>query len=72
MAIVKVYHGRGYDIGADAFQETKRPGRRDLLVRLNIEVLEDRVYEVDDKSLDDDGFLKPELMAALREDSAPG
>jgi hypothetical protein len=72
MAIVKVYHGRGYDIGADAFLETKRPARRDLLVRLNIQVLEDRVFEVDDKSLDDDGFLKPELMAALREDSAPG
>ncbi len=72
MAMVKVYHGRGYDIGADIFHETKRPGRRDVLLRLNIQVLEDRGYEVDEKSLDEDGFLKPQLMAALREDSAPG
>jgi len=72
MAIVKVYHGRGYDIGADAFQETKRPARRDLLLRLNLQVLEDRVYEVDENALDEEGFLKPELMAAIREDSAPG
>lgn len=72
MAIVQVYHGRGYDIGADTFHETKRPGRRDMLLRLNLQVLENRVYEVEEKSLDGDGFLKPELMAAVREDSAPG
>jgi hypothetical protein len=72
MAIVKVYNGRGYDISADVFQETKRPCRREVLLRLNLQILEDRVYEVDEKSLDDDGFLKPELMAAIREDSAPG
>ena len=72
MAIVKVYHGRGYDIRADAFQETKRPARRDALQRLNLQVLDGRVFEVEEASLDGDGFLKPELMAALREDSAPG
>jgi hypothetical protein len=72
MAIVKVYHGRGYDIGTDTFHETRRPARRDILLRLNLQVLEDREYEVEEKSLDGDGFLKPELMAALREDSAPG
>ncbi len=72
MAIVKVYHGRGYDIAADNFPITKRPALRDVLLRLKLEVLEDRAYEVDERSLDADGFLKPELMAGLREDSAPG
>jgi hypothetical protein len=72
MGIVKIYHGRGYDIGTDAFLETRRPARKDVLLRLKLEVLEDRVYEVDESSLDVNGFLKSELMAALREDSAPG
>jgi len=31
MAVVKVYDGRGYDIAAGTFLETKRPGRRDAL-----------------------------------------
>lgn len=72
MAIIKVYHGRGYDIAADNFPVTRRPARRDVLVRLKLEVLEDRAYEVAEESLDENGFLKPELMVALREDSAPG
>jgi len=72
MSIVKVYHGRGYDISADTFLDTKRPARRDVLMRLKLDVLEDRMYEVDETSLDGNGFLKRELMAALREDSAPG
>ena len=72
MAIVKIFYGRGYDVGSDRFQETKRPGRREILLRWKLEVLENRVYEVDDSSLDADGFLKPELMVGLSEESDVG
>ena len=72
MGIVKIYHGRGYDIRADAFLETRRPARKEVLLQLKLEVLQDRAFEVDEASLDTHGFLKPELMAGLREDSAPG
>jgi hypothetical protein len=72
MALVKVFHGRGYDLCADAFLDTKRPARREALVRAKLEVLEDRMYEVEERSLDEDGFFRRELMAALREESAPG
>lgn len=70
--IVKIYHGRGYDLRTDTFLDTKRPGCEQALQRLNLEVLKDRAYEVDEVALDRDGFLRPELMAGLREDSAPG
>ncbi|HTV78322.1 MAG TPA: hypothetical protein VMF03_08695 [Steroidobacteraceae bacterium] len=70
--IVRIYHGRGYDLRTDTFLDTKRPAREQALQRLNLQVLQDRVYEVDEAALDRDGFLKPELMAGLREDSAPG
>lgn len=72
MAVIEVYHGRGYDIGTDTFQVTKRPGRREALLRLNLQVLEDRAFEVDETSLDEDGFLKAQFMGGLWEDSAPG
>ncbi len=72
MAIVKIYYGRGYDIGADVVMNTKRPARRETILRLNLQLLAEPVYEVDENALDSEGFLKKELLAALREDSLPG
>jgi hypothetical protein len=71
MAIVKVYYGRGYDIESDQMLNTKRPARREVLNRLKLDLLEDHVYEVDERALDEHGFVKRELMSALREEGAP-
>ncbi len=72
MSKAKVYYGRGYDIAADKIMNTRRPAKRHVLERLKLEVLEDKVFEVEEGNLDEHGFLKKELMGALSEDSAPG
>jgi hypothetical protein len=72
MAMVKVYYGRGYDIKSDQVLETRRPARKDVISAFKLQLLENRVYEVDESALDEYGFVRRELMGALNEESAPG